>query len=444
VTLTALRWRYLVLSGLRWLPVGMWIPVLVLVPLGRGLDILDVGVLFAVHGITVAVLELPTGGWADAIGRRPVALLASALSLIGMVGWVVADGMAGFLVAELAVAVGRALDSGPMDAWFIDEARLVDDGHDPEPDLARVSVVVNAALATGALLAGLVGLTHDAASVGAASSIGGARWGRLLGQDLVALDVPLLTAVLAGALHLTALFVLMRETPKGRGRAAGDHEATAHRVVAAQASGRIGVAGLATVAAVRRGVALVRGSRALQAIIIAEALWGVSLASVELLWQPRLAELAPAAAARPLVPALLVAAGFGAGAAGAALAPVIRRATATTGGAAAFSRVGQAIALILLAAVTGPLGLAGAYVMVYAGNGASGPPHLTLLHRPVAAAERATVLSVHSLGGQVGGTVGSLGLAAVAGASSMSVAWLVAAVVLAATAALYPYAERHA
>lgn len=73
----SVRRRLLVLLALRWLPTGLMIPVLVLLLLERGLSLAQLGLAFAAQGFMVLVLELPTGGFADTLGRRRVLLLAS-------------------------------------------------------------------------------------------------------------------------------------------------------------------------------------------------------------------------------------------------------------------------------------------------------------------------------------------------------------------------------
>jgi MFS family permease len=51
----------------------------VLLASSRGLSPADIGVVFAVYSMVVLLLELPTGGLADAVGTRPV-LVASGLA----------------------------------------------------------------------------------------------------------------------------------------------------------------------------------------------------------------------------------------------------------------------------------------------------------------------------------------------------------------------------
>ena len=65
------------LIALRWLPTGLLVPVIVLLAMSRGLSMTEIGLVFAIQGLVVLVLELPTGGLSDALGRRPVLILAS-------------------------------------------------------------------------------------------------------------------------------------------------------------------------------------------------------------------------------------------------------------------------------------------------------------------------------------------------------------------------------
>ena len=70
-TVPAAERRFVGLTALRWLPNGLAVPVSVLLAGARGLSLVEIGLVFVVHGVVVATLELPTGGLADAIGRRP-------------------------------------------------------------------------------------------------------------------------------------------------------------------------------------------------------------------------------------------------------------------------------------------------------------------------------------------------------------------------------------
>ncbi len=150
--------RYVGLTGLHWLPVGLSAPVTVLLASARGLSPADIGLAFAVYSMVVLVLELPTGGLADAVGHRPVLVLAGLLTTAGLLLLVVAGGMAGFALALALLGVGRALDSGPLEAWYVDTARATDPDADVTPGLSRAGAADGAGLCLGALLGGLLPL----------------------------------------------------------------------------------------------------------------------------------------------------------------------------------------------------------------------------------------------------------------------------------------------
>ena len=77
--------RLVGLTALRWLPVGLTTPIMVLLAQSRGLTLGEIGVLFTVHGAVILALELPTGGLADVLGRRAVVVVGALLHLASCV-----------------------------------------------------------------------------------------------------------------------------------------------------------------------------------------------------------------------------------------------------------------------------------------------------------------------------------------------------------------------
>ena len=79
------RIYHLVIS-LFWLATALPISLLVLFAQARGLDLFQVGIVMGLYSLTIVVLEVPTGGLADTIGRKRVAILAYTVTLLsGMV-----------------------------------------------------------------------------------------------------------------------------------------------------------------------------------------------------------------------------------------------------------------------------------------------------------------------------------------------------------------------
>jgi len=393
------RRRYLVLHGLRWLPIGLMIPVTILLMLERGLSLPQVGVAAAAQGLVVLALELPTGGLADALGRKPVLILAAATNLASLTMLTFADSF-GLLLAFWALqGVYRALDSGPLESWYVDAALAADPHADLERGLSHGGTVLGLVIAAGALLSG--GLV-------AVGPIGGVS----------ALTLPVLVAVALEAVGLVAIILLLVEVRPARGVAA-------LRASVREVPGVIGGA-----------LGLLRRSRVVLALVAVELFWGFGMVTFEALLPVRLAEVVhdPNRAAALLGPA--ASAAWLASAGGAAVIAHASRwlGVPLTAGLLRILQGGTVAAMGLLA---GPAGVIAAYLACYVVHGASNPLHMGLLHRQVDGQYRTSVISLNSMMAQPAGALGGVVLTAVAGATTVSTAMLVGAVVLAAAAPLY-------
>jgi predicted MFS family arabinose efflux permease len=90
-----------------------------------------------------------------------------------------------------------------------------------------------------------------------------------------------------------------------------------------------------------------------------------------------------------------------------------------------------------MAVFAGPVGIVAAYLATYAVHGGSNPLHHALLHRQVTSEHRTTVLSLNSMVAQPAFAVGLVVLTALADGTSVRVAIVTGAVVLAFAAPLY-------
>jgi DHA1 family tetracycline resistance protein-like MFS transporter len=404
VTAVEARRRFLLLHGVRWLPVGLLIPVLVLLPLERGLTLAQYGSAAAIQGIVVMVLELPTGGLSDAIGRRPVLLLAGLVDLASLAVLTVADSVFLFSVVYLLQGIYRALDSGPLESWYVDQALAADERADIESGLSRGGVVAGVAIAGGALIGG--GLV-------ALGPIG----------RISALTVPVLASLVWQVLSLTAVATLMTEHRPGRGLGA---------LVAS-------VRGVP--AAIGSAIGLLRRSRIIVALVAVEAFWGFGMVCFEGLMPVRLSEVVGSAERASALMGPAGSAAWLASAVGAALVPLLTRRIGSprTG---AVLRVLQGLAVVGMAVLAGPAGVLTAYLLCYTVHGAANPVHSGLLHRQVEGPYRASLISLNSMVSQPAGALGLVVLTALATGVSVTAALLVGAVVLAAAAPLYLVTQR--
>lgn len=393
------RFRYLTLYGLRWLPAGLMIPVMILLMQERGLSLTQIGLVGTAQGLIVLALELPTGGLADALGRKPVLVTAWAVCLVSLAIFAVADSFWLFFLSWALQGVYRALDSGPLESWYVDATLAADPKAGYERGLGHAGTVIGVAIGAGALLSG--GLI-------ALGPVG----------PISALTLPVLVAIVLQAVSLVALLTLLVETRPARG-------AGALRASVAEAPRMVGQA-----------VGLLRRSRVLLALVCVELFWGFGMVTFEALLPVRLAEVVGDAdrAAALLGPASSVA--WLANAAGAALTPLLLRRLGAAP-SAALMRILQGVTVVGMGILAGPVGVLIAYLACYTVHGASNPLHMGLLHRQVDGPYRTSVLSLNSMMAQPAGALGGVVLTTLADRTSVSTAMFVGAVVLALAAPLY-------
>ena len=358
----AARRAFLLLTFTRWFPVGLTVAVLVLYQLERGLSIPQALTTSAIGGAVVLLLELPTGGFSDALGRRPVYLAAAAVSVAAACMYLTADSFWMFAAASCLMGVFRALDSGPLEAWFVDTVHLSKPGADVDGDLSMHGTVLGAAVAAGALLSGALVWWHPFTSTSA-------------------LTLPMALFAVLNVLHLAAVWVFMREpfTPQVNGgvRRAIDSVRQAPAVV-------------------RDGVAILRSNRILRGLVAVEVFWSIAMVVFEQFQPIRLEELVgdEARAASWMGP--VAASGWAVFALGSALAGLTSRRIGVAR-SAILARTLNGLGAITMGLVAGPGTLVIAYLATYAMHGAAGPMHGALLHREATAHNRATLLSINSM-----------------------------------------------
>ena len=360
----AARRVFLTLTVTRWFPVGLVVGILTLWPLERGLTVPEALAATSLTGITVFLLELPTSGFADAFGRRPVYITAALFLLASAVVFYTATAWWQFALAAVLTGVFRALDSGPLEAWFVDTVHQTVPGADLDRDLSRQGVVLGSAMATGALLSGGLVWWHPIASQSA-------------------LLLPGLLYICLGVVHLIAVIVVLKE-PDRRG-----------------APGTVGMRRAAASVreapvVVREGLSLLRHNRVLGGVVAVELFWAAGMVVFETFQPIRLSELLGSGGAAAAVMGPVASAGWGLFALGSALAAVGSRRLGVAR-TAILARVLNGLGAVVMGLVAGPVALIAAYAVTYTVHGAAGPVHSALLHREASARNRSTVLSMNSM-----------------------------------------------
>jgi MFS family permease len=401
MTTSGLTRRFVVLRALRWLPLGLVLPFLVITPEARGLSLGAIGVVFAVHSAVAIALEVPSGALADLAGRRRVLLGGAALTAISLLIFAVAQSVPAFAASAALLAAGRALISGSLEAWYVDSLRLLDPAAPLSHGLSRGAAAEGAAMAVGSLIAGgLVTLAGPAHGGGGAFS----------GYGIAAL-----AGALAAVGYLIAIAVLVDEGDR-RARAPGRVAPVRQRVADIFATARAEFTGSVTV----------------RIVVVTGVAIGVSFTAVELLWQPHLADLISDRDTHGVAFGALAAGSMLAAAVGAWLSPRLKR--------RAGLRPGYLLALGLGGLSVSVLGAPAAvamfvplYLLAYLSIGLTDPLHFELLNDAVGPTARATLISAEALATQGGALVANLAVGALASTQGTAFVWALAGTLLTVT-----------
>lgn len=390
----AARRVFLTLTTTRWLSIGLIVGIFVLWYLERGLTIGEAAIATSFTGIVVLLLELPTSGFADAFGRRPVYVASAVFGVLASVALLMAHSFVWFVVAAVLTGIFRALDSGPLEAWFVDTIHATDPDAEVDGALAAQGTVLGVTIALGALASG--GLIW---------------WHPITSQS--ALWLPVLCSVVLSVLHLVMVVLLLQEP-----RAAEHLDATGVRQALASAREAPIV--------VRDGLRLVRSSVVLRGLMLAEVAWSVAMVVFEMFQPVRLAELLGGEEAAGAWMGPVSAGGWAVFAAGSALAGLTSKRLGVSR-TAILGRLLNSVGALVMGLVAGPVALVAAYAFTYSMHGFLGPMHAALLHRVAEARNRATILSMNSMTAFAAFSVAMPVLGLLAERTSTSVAMIAAA-----------------
>lgn len=370
---------------------GLTVAVVALALLDRGMDLFQISLLFGVYALTTMALELPFGGLADTIGRKPVFLTAVVASVISLGLFLSTSDFYVLALSFAFIGFGRALRSGTLDAWFVETFRILAPGVDIQPALAKAQWANAIGLAFGAICGGLLpdALGHVAAQRG--FSVYDVSYA----ASLIMMSVLFLYTLIAITEMPRPL------TPKALGRGLRDVPSV------------IQEAGLL---ALRHPI--------LSMLLLALALLLMATNPVEVFWPTHVKGMLDAGYANTAIGAL-TAIYFFSIAFGAALSPRINRLFKRQNAvslAAAFACL--AALQIAMAALGDIVGFVGIFILFSIALGATETPASSILHACVENRQRSTMLSLRSLVQQLGAALGLLAFGGLAEGYSLPVAWI--------------------
>lgn len=406
-SLKRIQWTYYTVIFLFWFGTALPTSLLVLFLQARGMSLFQVGVAMGLYSLTIVLLEVPTGGLADAVGRKRVALVAYTLMAATMAALLFAFSFPMLLLGFVFYGAGRALSSGALDAWFVDALQAVEPEIELQPKLAMAGTVTLMALGIGALLGGALprlfaNLPADGTAV------------------ITPLAIPVLLSLVVKVVLIVFVALAVQED----------------RPVGATGGWRQGFTEVPTL--VKDAFQLSRQNPTILLLLGATLAGGLAMLGIETFWQPQFALLQGGNVENTMLFGVAMAGSFFAGVVGNLIStPLSNRLGKRYGLVAALSRGLQGLFLILLAVQTAVPLFIFLFWLVYLNMGVLDSPHNTLVNDEIPSERRSAMLSVQSLASYLGGMLGAIGLGYVAQHTSVSAAWIVAGSILMVSLLLY-------
>ena len=376
---------------------GLTVAVVALALSDRGMDLFQVSLLFGVYSLTTMAMELPFGGLADTIGRKPIFLAAVVASMVSLILFLSTNDFHILALSFAFIGFGRALRSGTLDAWFVETFKAAAPNVDIQPALAKAQWANAMGLAVGAVSGGLL-----------PDLLGSAA--KRLGFSVYDVSYAASLAVMLGVFIYT-LFVIV-EKP---------------RPLNPQALTQ----GFITVPFLIKDASLIAlRNPALSILLAALVFFLMATNPVEVIWPTHAKPMLKEGYANTVI-GILSAVYFFSIAFGAWLSPrisrIFKRRHATTLAAAFAGLAGLQIALALQGSIDGFVTIFVLYSVILR---VSETPASSILHRCVGDRQRSTMLSLRSLMQQLGAALGLILAGAIAEVYSTPTAWMVGAAFL--------------
>ncbi len=390
--------RYSINQSVHWFMFGLIIPVLMLLQLEKGLNYFQIGITMALYSGMTVLLELPTGGLADSIGRKRIYQISLVVTFFSGLIVLFAQTFLGIAFGFAVMGAGRALSSGSLDAWFVDEFYRIEDRNKLPSALAKVGFFIPLGLGAGCLIGGWLPM-----SLGEITS--GIEGFTKYSANLLAINVMVL-------IQFVLTSVLIKEERQENPSLSALQGFRQFPVI------------------VKTSISYGIKNKTIFLLLISTLAWGFSISGLELLWQPRVKHIA-LIESQTWVFGALATGYFLASSMGnliiAKLCTLYKNSYTTI---LFYTRLTMGLLLMILAFQNSIAGFTFFYWTLFIFNGMTNPPHAALFNSLVPSKKRSTLLSFESLFLQFGGLSGSLIMGYISNHNSIPMAWIFGACIL--------------
>ncbi len=378
-----------------------------LLQLEKGLNLFQIGIVAAIYGGTVILLELPTGGLADAIGRKRVYLISLVMLFISALIVLIAWNFVTIILGFFFLGVARALSSGSIDAWFVDEFNKIEPEGNLQAALAKAGPFIPLGLGIGSFVAGLLPM-----SLGKVTS-------QIPGFGMYSANLIAINLCIVIQFVLTSILVIEHLHPERQSTIWSGFKLFPKAVSTS----------------VHYGIK----NQTILLLLLSGLAWGFAIMGLEVLWQPQVKAIL-GSDSQTWIFGVLAAGYFLASSTGNFSSTSICKLFGNNYPRVLFTtRICLGMFYCLLALQGSLGGFAMCYWTLFVFNGMSNPPYLTVFNAQISEQQRSTLLSFQSLFEQLGGLIGSLLLGYIANTLSIPIAWSLGAEILVISSLSYVF-----
>lgn len=125
--------------------------------LSKGVSLFEVGLINIFFMVAIALAEIPTGVFADMLGRKFSFLISCLVTAAGLFIYFSSSSFWLFVTAEILAGIGITFKSGALDAWVVDSVAQSGEKISNERIFSSAGITRNGAYIFGGLAGGYIG-----------------------------------------------------------------------------------------------------------------------------------------------------------------------------------------------------------------------------------------------------------------------------------------------